>query len=121
MPSLHKETGRFSLRSSPIDEEKVLCLLPRLTPSLAAPWAGGCPYLGPGRSDGHIFSGDAKEHDACQSRYDHQPGGKEFTPRHEALSPFAKSQKRKQRSSKLTAAAFYNLLKEEKGGAGARL
>ena len=109
MLGLHKETGRFSLRSSPTDEEKVLCLLPRLTPGLAAPQAGGRPYLGPERGDGHIFSGDAKQHDARQSRYDHQPGGKEFTPRHEALSPFAKSQKRKRRSSKLTVAAFYSL------------
>lgn len=109
MPGLHKEIGRFSLRSSPRDEEKVFCLLPRLTLGLATPWAGGRPYLSPERGNGHIFSGDAKQHDARQSCYDHQPGGKEFTPRHEALSPFTKSQKRKQQSSKLTVAALYNL------------
>lgn len=83
-------------------------MLPRLAPGVVAPRAGECPYLGPERGDGHIFSGDAKKHDARQSRYDHQTGGKELTPRHEVLSPFTKSQKRKEQSSKLTAAAFYN-------------
>lgn len=88
---MHNETGKFCLSSRPTDEEKILRLLSCLTPGSAAPRAGRCSYLGPERGDRHIFSGDAEQHDARQSRCDHQPGGKEFTPRHEALSPFAES------------------------------
>lgn len=93
----HKETGRLSLSSSPIATDSVLCLLPLLTPNYATPARAVRPYLGPERGDGHVFGGDAEQHDACQSRYDHQPGGKELTPRHEAL--FVRESKRKQRSS----------------------
>lgn len=56
------------------------------------------PYLGAERGHGHIFGGDTEQHDARQSRYDHQPGGKQLTPRHEEPSPFTKGEAAEQQT-----------------------
>lgn len=99
-------------------------LIAPLDPSFATPAGAVRPYLDLERGDGHVFGGDAEQHDARQSRYDHQPGGKELTPRHEAL--FVRKSKRKQRSSerKLTSdsSCFLRALKRgERRGQGQAL